>query len=93
MTRPRKKDRHMPPCAYRRGKAPDYLTVRDQWDKACAAAGVADADLRDLRAMAVPAAKAQGKNLSALLGHTSPAMTARYLRDKEVPVVDGPTFR
>jgi integrase len=77
----------------RRGKAPDYRTIRDQWDKACAGAGVADADLRDLRAMSGTAAKAQGWNPTALLGHTSPAMTVRYLRDKEVPVVDGPTFR
>lgn len=77
----------------RRGKAPDYRTVRDQWDKACSAAGIGDADLRDLRAMAGTAAKAQGMNPTALLGHTSSAMTARYLRDKEVPVVDGPSFR
>lgn len=48
---------------------------------------------RDLRAMAGTAAKAQGKNPTALLGHTSAAMTARYLRDKEVSVVDGPTIR
>lgn len=77
----------------RRGKAPDYRTVRDQWVKACEAAGILDADLRDLRAMSGTAAKAQGKNPTALLGHTSPAMTTRYLRDKEVPVVDGPSFR
>jgi integrase len=77
----------------RRGKAPDYRTVRDQWDKACAEASVADADLRDLRAMSGTAAKTQGKNPTALLGHTSAAMTARYLRDKEIPVVEGPAFR
>lgn len=59
----------------RRGKAPDYRTVRDQRDRACEAAAIADADLRDLRAMAGTAAKAQGKNPTALRGHTSPAMT------------------
>ena len=61
--------------------------------KACEAAAIADADLRDLRVMAGTAAKAQGKTPTAPLGHTSPAMTTRYLRDKEVPVADGPSFR
>ena len=89
------KIRALPLLHNRRGKAPDYRTVRDQWDKACEAASVADADadLRDLRAMAGTAAKAQGKNPIALLGHTLPAMTKRYLRDKEVPAVDGQSLR
>jgi integrase len=76
----------------RRGKAPDYTTIHREWMEACIAAGVADADLRDLRAMSGTATKRQGQNPTALLGHTSPTMTARYLRDREVPVVDGPSF-
>lgn len=76
----------------RRGKAPDYSTVRDQWRAACAAAGVADANLHDLRAVAATWAKQQGKNATALLGHSSAAQTVRYLRDREEPVAEGPSF-
>lgn len=74
----------------RRGGAPAYRTVYDQWVRACRAAGIEDTDLRDLRAMAATHAKAQGKDATALLGHASTSMTKRYLRDREVPVVEGP---
>lgn len=75
----------------RRGKAPDYRTIADQWRIACTASGVADATLHDLRAMA---ATTVGKERAqALLGHASATNTARYLRSKEVPVVDGPKRR
>jgi integrase len=77
----------------RDGKAPDYRSVADQWRKACEAAGVEDARLNDGRAKSATTAKQQGKDAQALLGHTSPAMTARYLRDRETPHVDGPSFR
>lgn len=76
----------------RRGKPPDYSTVKIQWDKARKAAGVEDVQLRDLRAFAATWAKKQGMNATALLGHTSPAQTERYLRDKEEPVAPGPSF-
>jgi len=66
-----------------RGKTPNYRTVKLRWDNACAAAGVADAHLHDLRAVAATWAKKQGKDPTALLGHTSLAQTARYLRDRE----------
>lgn len=75
-----------------RGKPVGYKTLYVAWRRTCAAAGVEDCDLRDLRALAATEAKRQGKNPTALLGHTTPAMTARYLRDKEVPAVDGPIF-
>lgn len=72
----------------RRGKAPDYKTVRAQWDAACRAAGVEDAHLHDLRAMA---ATAVGKDRAgALLGHRDARTTRIYLRGREVPVVEGP---
>lgn len=77
----------------RRGKAPDYSTIKLQWDKARTAAKVADVQIRDLRAMAITEARRQGINPQALAGHTSPSMTARYLRDREIPIVDGPSFR
>jgi integrase len=76
----------------RRGKAPDYRTVRDQWHKACEAAGVTDANLHDLRAVAATWAKKQGLNPTLLLGHSSPAQTERYLRDREELIAEGPSF-
>jgi integrase len=77
----------------RRGKAPDYSTVKIQWNKAKQAAGVTDATLHDLRALAATEAKKQGKDATALLGHTSEQQTRRYLRGKEEPIVEGPSFR
>lgn len=76
----------------RRGKAPDYSTVKIQWNKACAKAGVEDAQMRDLRAKSLTDAKRQGHDATALAGHVSPAMTARYIRRRETPVVSGPVF-
>jgi integrase len=77
----------------RRGKSPDYRTVRDQWDKACKAAGVEDAHLHDLRAKSLTDAKREGQDATALAGHVSAAMTARYIRLRESPVVHGPSIR
>lgn len=76
----------------RRGKKPDYRTVRDQWDKACEAAGVKDAHLHDLRALSATWARQQGKNPTALLGHHSASQTVRYLRDRESTLVEGPSI-
>lgn len=76
----------------RRGKAPDYRTTRDQWDRACAAAGITDAHMHDLRAVAATWARKQGLDATALLGHASPQQTARYLRERDEPLVEGPSF-
>jgi integrase len=73
--------------------APDYRSVLLQWNEACAAAGIEDARPNDGRARAATAAKRQGKNAQALLGHTSPTMTERYIRDRETPEVDAPSIR
>lgn len=71
---------------------PSYGTTRDRWREAVEAAGVEDAHIHDLRAKSLTNAKRQGKDAQMLAGHTSPAMTDRYIRLREVPVVDGPTF-
>jgi len=75
-----------------KGKPPTYWAVRDAWDRAVAAAKVTDAHIHDIRAMSATAAEEAGMNPTALLGHTSPQMTKRYLRSKKVPVVTGPSF-
>lgn len=74
-------------------KAPDYRSVKKQWDTACQAAGVQDAHIHDLRAVAGTEAEEQGLNPQALLMHSSPQNTQRYLRAKKEPVVQGPSFR
>lgn len=76
----------------RSGKCPNYRTVALQWVTACKAAGVADARLNDQRAQSLTTARRQGKDATALAGHSSAAMTERYLRDRDVPQVDGPTL-
>jgi integrase len=76
----------------RRGKTPDYRTVRDQWELACQRAKVSDAHIHDLRAMAATWSKRQGQNPTALMGHTNVVQTDRYLRDRVTSVTDGPSF-
>jgi integrase len=78
----------------RRGKVPSYDVINQAWLKACREAGVEDAQMRDIRAMAATEVyKRDGiKAAQAFLGHTTEQMTLRYLRDMQVPVVDGPSF-
>lgn len=71
-----------------RGRRLNYDMIERDWLKATRAAGVADANLHDIRAMA---ASAVGKGKAqALLGHATEAQTETYLRDRVIPVVDGP---
>lgn len=74
------------------GKVPAYQTVREQWTVACRAAGIDNAHLHDLRAVAATTAEQQGKNATKLLAHTTPQQTRRYLRGREEVLVDGPSF-
>lgn len=76
----------------RRGRPLDYSGTEKQWRLACKAAGVLDAHLHDLRAMASTAAQDQGIDPQKLLGHKNAQTTKRYLRSKRVPVVDGPSI-
>lgn len=62
--------------------------ARTRWKVACVAAGVPDAQLRDLRAMSATASQ----NPTELLGHSSKRTTERYLRAKKTPLVAGPSF-
>lgn len=76
-----------------KGKPPNYRSVLLQWNKACEAAGVKDARLNDGRARSATTADAQGENATNLLGHSSPAMTARYLRDRRGIRAKGPSLK
>lgn len=74
-------------------RPPTYAAVRDLWKRACEAAGVQDAHIHDLRAKSLTDAKSEGHNPQALAAHSTPAMTERYIRLRETPQVDGPSFR
>jgi site-specific recombinase XerD len=78
----------------RRGSAPSYRTVYDQWCRAFKRAGVEDVQIRDLRAVSITRTNRQhGKKAAQdIAAHTTGTMTDRYIRDHEIPVVDGPSF-
>lgn len=75
-----------------KGRPLAYQPIWRDWKAACAAAKVDGATIHDLRAMAASEAKKQGKDAQALLAHSSERMTAGYLRDRDVVVVQGPVF-
>lgn len=77
----------------RLGKAPDYTTVKLQWDKARRSAGILDAQMRDIRAKSITDVDAQGDDPQKIAGHSSPSMTKRYLRLRKTAVAIGPRIR
>jgi integrase len=90
-----KDEKRSPPLLPARGgKAPDYRTVLLQWHEACKTAGVDDANPHDVRALALTTVKQQrGRAAARALGdHATEANTERYLRDREVPIVEGPAM-
>jgi len=94
------KDKPRPLFKTRHGRRPAYGTVRDEWDRACAKAGVEDAHLHDNRAFSATELARQAGGGDAgeaaaqkALGHKDRKTTRIYLRDREVEVVQGPTFR
>ena len=76
----------------RGGKPLGYSGVRDAFERACEAAGVKDATLHDIRAKSLTDAKKQGKNAQKLGGHSTEAMTNRYLRDRDFEAAEGPSI-
>jgi integrase len=74
------------------GTPPTYKVVYYQWMEGCKLAGVEDANMHDIRAMAATAAEEQGMNPTALLDHSSPQNTKRYLRGRKTKHVQGPKF-
>lgn len=71
-------------------KPPAYKIVWRQWRAACERAGVTNANIHDLRAMAGTEAARQGVDPTALLGHKDSRTTRIYLRDRSAKVVAGP---
>jgi integrase len=77
-----------------RGRPLKYARVNDMWLEASRATKVPDVQARDIRAMSLTAIKQQmGKKAAqGLGGHKREATTEIYLRDREIAVVDGPSF-
>ena len=78
----------------RKGTPLAYKTAYDQFVRACEKAKIVDTTPHDIRAMALTAVKNQhGKKAAQALGtHSDEKTTELYLRDREVPVVDGPVM-
>lgn len=66
-----------------KGRPVSRDTMSARWHDACTAAGVEDAQFRDIRAMAAKAAKEGGQDFQALLGHTTRAMSDRYIKGRQ----------
>lgn len=73
----------------RANKSMRYNTIRDEWLATCAAAGIEDANLHDLRAKAATdmylshgGGEVGLRAAQALLGHQSTKMTWRYIRKR-----------
>lgn len=58
------------------------------WIAARTAAGIPDAQFRDIRAMAAKASKEGGQDFQALLGHTTRAMSERYIKGRQTVVAE-----
>lgn len=71
----------------RNGEPYAYRTVFDFWDRARIKAGLKDCRIHDLRAKAGTDARKNGQDSKALLGHKSDQAHARYIRDKDTPIV------
>jgi integrase len=71
-----------------RGRPIDRHKVGDLFRAACKAAGVADAQPRDIRAKAGTERDAEGGDAQRLLGHEDARTTKVYLRGKRVRVVE-----
>ncbi|AOU99740.1 integrase [Acidihalobacter yilgarnensis] len=67
-------------CTMRGARPYAYRTVRDMYASASEKAGVANTTLHDLRAKALTDIDREGGDAQALGGHSSAAMTKRYLR-------------
>lgn len=77
----------------RNGEPYPYDYILKHWQKTCKLAEVADANIHDIRAKAGTDAHKAGMDSKALLGHKSEATHQRYLRNKEIPIVQALSFR
>lgn len=70
-----------------KGKPITLRRLQKAWKDACEAAGVDGAQFRDIRAKSATDAEAEGLDYQALLGHTTRAMSDRYIKAKRTQIV------
>jgi integrase len=63
-----------------RGVAVSETTLWKWWKEACAKAGIKEAQFRDIRAKSATDAENEGQDYQAILGHTSKAMSDKYVK-------------
>jgi len=73
-----------------KGDAYGYRAAQAAYSRARRKAGIRDTTLHDIRAKSLTDADQEGKDATALAGHTSAAMTSRYLRLRRMQTVLGP---
>jgi integrase len=71
----------------RKGQPYLYGVFNWHWLKAVRAAGVQGVHFHDIRAKSATDAKGQGLDYQKLLGHTSRAMSDRYIRGREIEII------
>jgi integrase len=76
----------------RGGKPLSYYGVRSAFQRACEVAKIEDATLHDIRAKSLTDAKRQGKSAQKLGGHSTEAMTNRYIRGRDYDLAEGPSI-
>lgn len=74
--------------ATRTGQPYKYSTILTWWNKATTAAGIADANFHDIRGKSATDAKRDGADYQALLGHTTKAMSDKYIKIETAQLVE-----
>lgn len=71
-----------------RGKPYSYATINTWWQQAREKAGIDDVHFHDIRGKSATDAKRDGIDYQALLGHTTKAMSDRYIKIEEAQQVE-----
>lgn len=71
-----------------KGQPYKYSTLLSWWERATTRAGVANAHFHDIRGKAATDGKRDGIDYQALLGHSTKAMSDRYIKLEEAQVVE-----
>jgi len=71
-----------------KGQPYSYATLNQWWQEAVEKSGVKDAHFHDIRGKSATDAKRWGVDYQALLGHSSKAMSDRYIKLEEAQQVD-----
>lgn len=71
-----------------KGQPYKYSTLLSWWERATTRAGIEDAHFHDIRAKAATDGRAEGIDYQALLGHSTRAMSDKYLKIETAQIVE-----